>query len=78
MTSDCHHRNYTDEELGYPTEAHGRIPAFANRDEEAEFWDTHDLTEFFGVELQPVKVTIGGELAERHRLRIEQQDATKS
>ena len=23
-----HHKNYTEEELGYPTEAHGRIPSF--------------------------------------------------
>lgn len=23
-----------------------RIPAFASREEEAEFWDTHDITEY--------------------------------
>ncbi len=68
-------KNHTEEELGYPTETHGRIPSFANRDEEAEFWDSHDTTEFYGVELQPVEVTIGGELAERHRLWLE-KDAT--
>ena len=67
-------RNYTEEELGYPTEAYGRIPSFANRDEEAEFWDTHDLTDFDGVELHPVGVTIGGELAERLTIRLDQGD----
>jgi hypothetical protein len=30
----------------YPTEAHGSIPAFGSYEEEAEFWDTHDFTEF--------------------------------
>ncbi len=67
-------KNYTEEELGYPTEAHGRIPSFANREEEAEFWDTHDLTEFDGVELHPVEVTIGGELAERLTIRLDGAD----
>jgi hypothetical protein len=66
--------NYTDEELGYPTEAHGRIPSFANRDEEAEFWDTHDVTTFVGNELRPVKLTVGGELADRLTIRLEQDD----
>ena len=23
------------------------VPTFANRDEEAAFWDTHDLTDYF-------------------------------
>lgn len=33
-------------DLGYPTEPHGRVPSFNNIEEEAEFWDTHDLTGF--------------------------------
>ena len=32
-----------------------RIPKFASREEEAEFWDTHDITDFWD-ELKPVKV----------------------
>jgi hypothetical protein len=71
------HRNYTDEDLGYPTEAHGRIPSFANRDEEAAFWDTHDLTEFDGVELHPIEVTVGGDLAARLTIRLDQDDRTE-
>jgi hypothetical protein len=66
--------NLTEQELGYPTEDSGRIPSFANREEEAAFWDTHDLTEFVGQELQPVEVAIGGELAERLTLRLDQTD----
>lgn len=33
-------------DLGYPTEPNGRIPAFHSVEEEAEFWDTHDTTDF--------------------------------
>lgn len=29
----------------YPTEPHGAIPAFNSIEEEAEFWDTHDVTD---------------------------------
>ncbi|CAN5721267.1 hypothetical protein BH23CHL3_BH23CHL3_06440 [soil metagenome] len=68
------HTQYSDQALGYPTEADGRIPSFANRDEEAAFWDTHDITEFVGQELQPVELSIGGDLAERLTLRLDQAD----
>lgn len=60
-------------DLGYPTEAHGRIPTFANIEEEAEFWDTHDFTDFLE-ESRPVQVTVSPELAERLTLRLEQRD----
>ena len=30
----------------YPTEAHGSIPTFSSYEEEANFWDTHDITDF--------------------------------
>jgi hypothetical protein len=68
------HTTRTDQDLGYPTEASGRIPSFANREEEVAFWDTHDITEFVGQELQPVEVTLGGELAERLTLRLDKAD----
>jgi hypothetical protein len=63
-------------DLGYPTEAHGRIPAFANVEEDAGFWDTHDFTDFPG-ESAPVQVTVGQELAERLTLRLDQADREK-
>jgi len=61
-------------DLGYPTEAHGRIPAFNNIEEEAAFWDTHSVTEFVGTELHPVEVTIGPELADRLTVRLDRAD----
>ena len=42
-------------DLGYPTKAHGDIPSFANIEEEAEFWDTHDFTDFIG-NAEPVRL----------------------
>lgn len=61
-------------DLGYPTEAHGRIPVFQNIEEEAAFWDSHDVTEFVGNEMRPVEVTIGDELAHRLTVRLDQAD----
>ena len=29
----------------YPTKAHGSIPAFKSYEEEANFWDTHSITD---------------------------------
>ena len=60
-------------DLGYPTEAHGRIPAFTNVEEEAAFWDTHDFTDF-AEESTPVQLTVGQELAERLTLRLDQME----
>jgi hypothetical protein len=61
-------------DLGYPTEAHGRIPAFQSIEEEAAFWDTHDVTEFVGQEMRPVAVTVGADLADRLTVRLDQAD----
>ncbi len=32
-------------DLVYPTEAQGDLPAFQSIEEEAAFWDNHDLTD---------------------------------
>lgn len=61
-------------DLDYPTEAHGRIPAFQSIEEEAAFWDTHDVTEFIGQEMTPVDVTVGAELADRLTVRLDRAD----
>ena len=60
-------------DLGYPTPAHGRIPSFANVEEEAAFWDTHDVTDYLA-ESTPVQITVGQKLAERLTLRVDQAD----
>jgi CopG antitoxin of type II toxin-antitoxin system len=63
-------------DLGYPTPARGRIPAFHSLEEEAAFWDTHDVTDF-AEESTPVQVNVGQELAERLTLRLDQADRQK-
>ena len=67
--SDIHSR------FSYPTEAQGNVPAFNSIEEEAEFWDTHDLVELFG-ESGWVELNVSGELAERMTVRIDQADRT--
>jgi glutathione S-transferase len=57
-------------DFGYPTGPYGRIPAFNNIEEEAEFWDTHDITDYLH-EMEPVNLVLGGELAEQARVRRE-------
>ena len=39
------------------------IPKFASMEEEAEFWDTHDITDFLD-ELKPVELKFSGKLAQ--------------
>jgi ribosomal protein S15P/S13E len=51
-------------DLGYPTESLGDIPSFNTIEEEAEWWDTHDTTDFQHL-FTPVQIKIGGELAEQ-------------
>ena len=41
-----------------------KIPRFETREEEAEFWDTHDTTEFED-EFEPVEVTFAQSLVRR-------------
>ncbi len=60
----------------YPTEAHGAIPAFNNIEEEAEFWDTHDTTEFEN-EFTPVKVRFARNLSEGFKVRFDPETADK-
>ncbi|HLI50896.1 MAG TPA: CopG family antitoxin [Thermomicrobiaceae bacterium] len=63
-------------DLEYPTVAHGRIPAFHSVEEEAAFWDTHDLADFLD-DLEPVEVTTAAGLAERLTIRLEPEDRAK-
>lgn len=43
-----------------PVNRPGRLPDFASREEEAEFWDTHDFVDFF--EGEPVEIVYGGSI----------------
>lgn len=81
MSSKSEKKTQPTVDLGYPTPAHGRIPAFQSIEEEAEFWDTHsvldfpDEFEYVGFEEPRVKkdapITIRLDSADRARLRAE-------
>ena len=47
-----------------------RIPDFKSREEEAEFWDTHDTTDFED-EFKPVKVRFAKNLSESINIRFD-------
>lgn len=50
-----------------------KIPDFQSREEEAEFWDTHDFTEFLD-ETRPVKLRVGKQLSEGMTIRLDRHD----
>jgi len=50
--------------------ASSRIPEFSSHEEEAEFWDTHDITDYLD-ELQPVKVRFAKNLSETLNIRLD-------
>ena len=47
-----------------------RIPKFASIEEEAEFWDSHDTTDFEG-QFKPVKVRFAKELSKGITVRLD-------
>lgn len=53
-----------------------RIPRFKNYQEEAEFWDTHSITEFWD-ELKPVKVRFAKNLSEGITVRFDPETMIK-
>jgi predicted DNA binding CopG/RHH family protein len=52
------------------------IPEFANQEEEAAFWDTHDFTEFWD-ELEPVKVKFAKNLSKGITVRFDEDTLNK-
>lgn len=48
-----------------------RIPDFSSRQEEAEFWDTHDITDFID-ELTPVNAKFSKNLSEGITVRLDE------
>ena len=60
-------------DLGYPTPAHGRIPAFRSAEEESEFWDTHDLTDFLD-ESRPVHITVAADPSDQLTVQLDEAD----
>ena len=62
-------------DLGYPTDAHGSIPAFNSVEEEAAWWDTHDVSDFWD-ELEPVKVKVSPTLLSESIMSVRLPEAT--
>ncbi|HET9920929.1 MAG TPA: CopG family antitoxin [Ktedonobacteraceae bacterium] len=56
----------------YPTQAHGTIPSFKSYEEEAKFWDTHDITDFLN-ETEPVHVRTTRGLTENVQVRFDKE-----
>ena len=50
-----------------------KIPRFRNEQEEAEFWDTHSVTNFLD-ELEPVELAVKKPLGHILSVRIDSQD----
>jgi hypothetical protein len=53
-----------------------QIPAFKSVEEEAEFWDTHDTTDFED-EFKPVKVRFAKNLSEAITVRLDPETLTE-
>lgn len=60
------------------TEPHNStsIPEFDSREAEAEFWDTHDITDYLA-ELKPVEVRFAKKLSEAMTLQLDTQTAAE-
>ena len=54
----------------------GRIPEFANREEEARFWDTHDFTDFQD-ELKPVRARFAMNLSQGITIRLDPETLSR-
>lgn len=49
-----------------------RIPEFATREEEAKFWDTHDISDYWD-EMKPVRARFAKQLSEGITIRLDSQ-----
>jgi predicted DNA binding CopG/RHH family protein len=61
------------------TQPKSRIPDFKSREEEAQWWDTHDLADYWD-EFRPVKVRFAkklSNLSETLNIRLDPEDVVK-
>lgn len=56
--------------------AKGRIPEFKSLEEEAEFWDTHDTTDYED-EFRPVRVRFAKNLSQPISIRLDSETLTE-
>ena len=57
-------------------ERKSRIPEFASREEEAEFWDTHSLADYWD-EFKPTRVRFAKNLSEGITIRLDSESLGK-
>ena len=55
--------------------SHDPIPQFATREEEAEFWDTHDFTDYWD-DLEPVNVAVSPNLESSFQIPLDDETLT--
>lgn len=53
-----------------PTRPPRRIPEFASREAMAQFWDTHDISDYWD-ELRPVRVRVAKNLSQGITVRLD-------
>ena len=56
----------------YDKNRESRIPKFANREEEAAFWDNHDISDYWD-ELKPVKLKVAKNLSKGITIRFDEE-----
>ena len=56
----------------YDKNRESRIPKFANREEEAAFWDNHDISDYWD-ELKPVKLKVAKNLSKGITIRLDEE-----
>lgn len=66
----------TSELQATPQQTKSRIPEFASREEEAEWWDTHDITDYLD-ELKPVEVRFAKNLSQGITIRLDPETLTE-
>lgn len=58
------------------TKKQARVPDFKSRQEMAEFWDTHDVSDYWE-ELEPVKLRVAKNLTDTLNVRFTPEDMQK-
>ena len=55
------------------SEPPSRIPEFSSIEEEAEWWDTHDITDYLD-ELRPVQLRVSPNFSSVHAVKLDRED----
>jgi predicted DNA binding CopG/RHH family protein len=66
----------TQRKEGNSSRTPSRIPDFKSREEEARFWDTHDITDYLD-ELKPVRVKFAKNLSQGITIRLDPETLLK-